>query len=220
MTARLAVLISGNGSNLQAVIDAIRMKVLDAQIVLVVSNRKDAFGLVRAEKAGISTRYLPLKPYTTAGRTRAEYDADLAQLVAASTPDWVVLAGWMHILSSAFLDRFPYRVVNLHPALPGKFPGAHAIEEAFAAFQRGEIKQTGCMVHLVPDEAVDAGPVIGVTEVPIYRTDTLEALTNRMHQAEHRLLVQSLQRLIVGDEEVSDDDEMDEDSDDDVEVYA
>ena len=213
MTARLVVLISGNGSNLQALIDAIRMKVLDAEIVLVVSNRKDAFGLVRAEKAGIPTHYMPLKPYTAAGRTRADYDADLAQIVGEAAPDWVVLAGWMHILSSAFLDRFPYRVVNLHPALPGKFPGAHAIEEAFAAFQRGEIKQTGCMVHLVPDEAVDAGPVIGVAEVPIYRTDTLETLANRMHQAEHKLLVQSLQRLIVGDEEISDDDYMDEDND-------
>lgn len=218
MTARLVVLISGNGSNLQALIDAIRMKVLDAEIVLVVSNRKDAFGLVRAEKAGIPTHYMPLKPYTAAGRTRADYDADLAQIVGEAAPDWVVLAGWMHILSSAFLDRFPYRVVNLHPALPGKFPGAHAIEEAFAAFQRGEIKQTGCMVHLVPDEAVDAGPVIGVAEVPIYRTDTLETLANRMHQAEHKLLVQSLQRLIVGDEEVSDDDYIDED--DDEEAFA
>lgn len=218
MTTRLVVLISGNGSNLQALIDAIRMKVLDAEIVLVVSNRKDAFGLVRAEKAGIPTHYMPLKPYTAAGRTRADYDADLAQIVGEAAPDWVVLAGWMHILSSAFLDRFPYRVVNLHPALPGKFPGAHAIEEAFAAFQRGEIKQTGCMVHLVPDEAVDAGPVIGVAEVPIYRTDTLETLANRMHQAEHKLLVQSLQRLIVGDEEVSDDDYMDED--DDEEAFA
>lgn len=210
MAARLAVLISGNGSNLQAIIDAIRMKALDAEIVVVVSNRKNAFGLVRAEKAGIPTRYFPLKPYTDAGRSRSEYDADLAQLVAEYRPDWVVLAGWMHILSKAFLDHFPYRVVNLHPALPGQFPGAHAIADAFAAFQRGEIKQTGCMVHLVPDEAVDAGPVIGVDEVPIYRTDTLEMLTERMHQTEHRLIVQSLQRLIVGDEEEILDDEEDE----------
>jgi len=206
MTANLVVLISGNGSNLQALIDAIHMRALDATIACVVSNRKAAFGLVRAEKAGIPTRYFPLKPYLDAERTRVEYDADLATLVAAYKPDWVVLAGWMHILSAAFVGRFPYRVVNLHPALPGKFPGAHAIEEAFAAFQRGEIKQTGCMVHLVPDEAVDAGPVIGTAEVPIYRTDTLEMLANRMHQAEHKLLVQSLQRLTIGDEEIDDDD--------------
>ncbi|MCS6825403.1 MAG: phosphoribosylglycinamide formyltransferase [Caldilinea sp.] len=213
MTAKLAVLISGNGSNLQAIIDAIHTKALDAEIVLVVSNRKNAFGLVRAERAGIPTRYFPLKPYTDAGRPRTEYDADLAQIVTEYRPDWVVLAGWMHILSKAFLDHFPYRVVNLHPALPGQFPGAHAIADAFAAFRRGEIKQTGCMVHLVPDEAVDAGPVIGVAEVPIYRTDTLETLTDRMHQAEHRLLVQSLQRLIVGDEEeIIDDEEGDAES--------
>ncbi|MFZ1770330.1 MAG: phosphoribosylglycinamide formyltransferase [Caldilinea sp.] len=201
MTAKLVVLISGNGSNLQALIDAIRMKVLPAEIVLVVANRTTAFGLERAKQAGIPAGYLLLKPYLDAGRTRVEYDADLAKMLAASKPDWVVLAGWMHIFSAAFLKHFPYRVVNLHPALPGKFPGAHAIEEAFAAFQRGEIKQTGCMVHLVPDEAVDAGPVIGVAETPIYRADTLEMLANRLHQAEHKLLVQSLQRLIVGDDE-------------------
>lgn len=214
MTAKLVVLISGNGSNLQALIDAVQMKVLDAALVLVVSNRKDAFGLVRAERARIPTHYLPLKPFLDDGRTRADYDAELAKVVAAARPDWIILAGWMHILSAAFLKHFPYRVVNLHPALPGKFPGAHAIEAAFAAFQRGEIKQTGCMVHLVPDEAVDAGPVIGTAEVPIYRADTLELLTNRMHQAEHRLLVQSLQRLLIGDDYAEDDAEDDADDED------
>jgi formyltetrahydrofolate-dependent phosphoribosylglycinamide formyltransferase len=201
MGARLAVLISGNGSNLQAILDAIRMKVLDAQVVLVVSNRHAAYGLERAAKAGVPTHYHALKPYREAGRTRQEYDADLAQIVAASAPDYVVLAGWMHILSDAFLRHFPYRVVNLHPALPGKFPGAHAIEEAFAAFQRGEIKHTGVMVHLVPDEQVDRGPVILTAEAPIYPTDTLETLENRMHQTEHRVLVQALGRLIQGDDD-------------------
>lgn len=220
MTAKLVVLISGNGSNLQALIDAIRIKALDASIALVVSNRKDAFGLVRAEKAGIPTRYFPLKAYTDANRSRSEYDTDLAKIVAEMKPDWIVLAGWMHILSAVFVERFPYRVVNLHPALPGKFPGAHAIEDAFAAFRRGEIKQTGCMVHLVPDEAVDAGPVIGVAEVPIYRSDTLEMLANRIHQAEHALLVQSLQRLIVGDSDEFDSDEFDSDDLDSDDAYV
>lgn len=200
MTARLVVLISGNGSNLQAILDAIRLRVLDAQVVLVVSNRQAAYGLARAAQAGVPTRYHPLKPYRDAGRSRTEYDADLAQIVAAAKPDWVVLAGWMHILSDAFLRHFPYRVVNLHPALPGQFPGAHAIEEAFAAFRRGEIKQTGVMVHLVPDEQVDRGPVILSAEVPIYASDTLETLTQRIHQTEHKTLVQALQRLIAGDE--------------------
>lgn len=199
MTARLAVLISGSGSNLQALIDAIRLRALDAQIVVVVSNRKDAFGLQRAEKAGIPTRYHPLKPYRDAGKTRTEYDADLAHLLQEYRPDWVVLAGWMHIFSDAFIRHFPHRIVNLHPALPGQFPGAHAIEEALAAFQRGEIKKTGVMVHLVPDEAVDSGPVIASEPVPIYPHDTLETLTQRIHQTEHGLLVQALRRLIEGD---------------------
>lgn len=199
-TARLVVLISGNGSNLQAMIDAIRLKMLDAQIAGVVSNRKDAFGLERAAKAGIPARVHALKPYTEGGHTREEYDAELARIVRAFSPDFVVLAGWMHILGDAFLTHFPYRVINLHPALPGQFPGAHAIEDALAACQRGEIKRTGVMVHLVPDEKVDSGPLIDSEEVPIYPRDTLEALTNRIHQTEHRVLVRALRRLIEGDE--------------------
>ena len=200
MAARLAVLISGNGSNLQALIDAIRMHMLDAEIAVVVSNRKDAYGLERAQKVNIPTEYVPLKPYLEDGRGRRVYDADLAELLLDYDPDWVVLAGWMHILSSDFLDEFEYRVINLHPALPGQFPGATAIQDAFEAFQRKEIKETGVMVHLVPDERVDAGPVIASRAVPIYPKDTLELLTNRIHGVEHQLLVHALQRLIEGDD--------------------
>ncbi len=201
MSTKLAVLISGNGSNLQALIDAIRARYLDAEIVVVVSNRKAAQGLQRAEKVGIPTRYHPLKPYTDAGRDRSEYDAELAAILQEYQPEWVILAGWMHILSDDFLQEFPYRVINLHPALPGRFPGANAIEEAFAAFGRGEIKQTGVMVHLVPDEQVDRGPVLAKQEVPIYPSDTLGMLTNRIHQAEHGLLVNALRRMIQGDDD-------------------
>jgi formyltetrahydrofolate-dependent phosphoribosylglycinamide formyltransferase len=200
MTAKIAVLISGNGSNLQAIIDAIRDRILPAEIAVVVSNRSKAYGLQRAEKAGIPTRVHRLKPYKDAGRSRGEYDADLAGLLKEYRPDWVVLAGWMHILSAEFLDRYSYRVINLHPALPGQFPGTHAIERAFAAYQEGEIKETGIMVHLVPDEQVDAGPVLETTTVPIYSSDTVETLETRMHQAEHQVLVRALLRVIEGDE--------------------
>lgn len=199
MPTRLAVLISGNGSNLQAIIDAIRMRVLDAQIVVVVANRQDAYGLQRASKAGIPTLYHPLKPFLEAGRLRAEYDAALADLVAPYKPDWIVLAGWMHILSDAFLQRYPYRVLNLHPALPGEFPGVNAIGRAYEAYQAGTIKKTGVMVHLVPDEGVDSGPVLATRDVAIYRTDTLEMLEKRMHQTEHQVLIEALLRLIEGD---------------------
>jgi formyltetrahydrofolate-dependent phosphoribosylglycinamide formyltransferase len=188
---RLAVFISGNGSNLQAIIDAVQVGELEAQIEVVVSNRRDAYGLVRAERAGIPTLYFPLKPYRDMGHSREKYDADLADQVAAYKPDLIVLAGWMHVLSPAFLDRFPNHVLNLHPALPGQFPGTHAIQRAYEAFQRGEIDHTGVMVHWVVPE-VDAGPAIATAEVPIYPTDSLDDLEARIHATEHRLLVEAL----------------------------
>lgn len=201
MATRLVVLISGNGSNLQALIDAIRMRVLEAEIVAVIANRKEAYGLQRAAKAGIPTRYHPLKPYRDAGQERTAYDTALADMVTAYRPDWVVLAGWMHILSNAFLQRFPYRVINLHPALPGQFAGVNAIERAYEAYKAGAIKKTGVMVHLVPNEGVDNGPVLATRDVLIYRTDTLEMLQQRVHQTEHQVLVEALHRLIEGDSE-------------------
>lgn len=197
---KLAVLISGNGSNLQALLDAIRFKVLDAEIVVVVSNKPDAYGLERAKKNNIPTIVHSLKTYKANGRGREEYDADLASLLKEYEPGYIILAGWMHILGMNFLREFPYRVVNLHPALPGKFPGAKAIQDAFEAFQQGKIEETGVMVHLVPDEQVDAGPVLGSQSVSIYPSDTIEMLKNRIHQAEHTLLVRTVDRLIHGDE--------------------
>ena len=129
---------------------------------------------------------------------RREYDSLLADVVAYYKADWVILAGWMRVLSSNFLDRFPNRVINLHPALPGTFPGTHAIERAFEAFRRGEIRVTGVMVHLVPDEGVDCGPVLAQEEVPINRDDTLESLETRIHDVEHRLLVDAIRTAIAG----------------------
>ncbi len=197
--ARLAVLISGSGTNLQAILNACADGRLPARVVLVVSNRKAAYGLVRARRAGVPTLYFPLKPYREAGRSREEYDADLAARVAEHRPDLIVLAGWMHILSPAFLDRFPNRVINLHPALPGMFPGTHAIERAFEAFRRGEIAHSGCMVHYVVPE-VDAGPVIVQAEVPIFPSDTLETFEERMHATEHRIIVKAVARALRAQE--------------------
>lgn len=188
---RLVVMISGGGTNLQAIIDAIADGKLDAEVVLVVSNRKFAYGLTRAQNAGIPTLYFPFKPYKEEGKPRKQYDADLAEKVAEYEPDLVVLAGWMHILSPAFLNCFPDRVINLHPALPGAFPGTHAIERAYDAYQNDEIEETGCMVHYVVPE-VDAGPVIAQAVVPIRSDDTFEALEARMHATEHQLIIQAI----------------------------
>ncbi|MFQ3645744.1 MAG: phosphoribosylglycinamide formyltransferase [Anaerolineae bacterium] len=193
--ARLVVLISGGGSNLQALIDAIAAGTLNAQIVLVVSNRKDAYGLQRAEKAGIPTLYFPLKPYRDAGRDRTEYDADLAQALLPYQPDLIVMAGWMHIFSGHFLVHFPRRVINLHPALPGMFNGTHAIERAFEAFQHGEMNHSGCMVHYAIPE-VDEGDVIVQARVPFLPDDTLETFAARVHAAEHQIIVQAVHILI------------------------
>ena len=194
---KIAVLISGFGSNLQAIIDAIAVGELpDVEIAVVVSNRQDAYGLERAQRAGIPTEYIPMRPYREQGRSRSEYDADLAALLQQYGVEWVVLAGWMHVLSSTFLDAFPNRVINLHPALPGTFPGVNAIERAYEAFRRGEITHTGVMVHLVPDEAVDAGPVLLQENVPIYPDDSLETLETRIHATEHRLLVEAIRRTV------------------------
>ncbi|NJK44095.1 MAG: phosphoribosylglycinamide formyltransferase [Pleurocapsa sp. SU_196_0] len=190
MTPRVVVLISGGGSNLQALIDATRNGSLEADIVLVVSNRKAAFGLERAKHAGIETLYFPLKPYKDAGKSRAAYDADLAETVAAHRPDLIVLAGWMHIDSGALVDRFPHSIINLHPALPGEFPGAHGIEDAFAAWQRGDISRSGCMVHHVIKE-LDAGEPIVTKVVPFQDGDTLESYSARLHAAEHELIVEA-----------------------------
>lgn len=196
MTARLVVLISGSGTNLQAILDAIASGTLDAEIGLVVSNRKAAYGLVRAENAGIPTHYFPLKPYLDEGKTRAAYDRDLAERIAPYKPDFVVLAGWMHVLSPAFLDCFPRQVINLHPALPGMFPGIDAIERTYEAWQRGEVPGGGCMIHYVIPE-VDAGAVIAQAAVPIAAGDTLEAFEAHMHEAEHALIVQAIRSLIT-----------------------
>lgn len=195
MQARLVVFISGSGTNLQALIDAVRDGRLAAEIVLVVSNRQEAYGLQRAQSAGIPTLYFPFKPYREAGKSREAYDADLAVAVARYKPDFVVLAGWMHILSPAFLTPFAQQVINLHPALPGTFPGTHAIERAFEAFQRGEISQSGCMVHYTVPE-IDAGPVIAQTVVPFLAGDSLTDFETRLHQAEHHLLVEAMALVI------------------------
>ena len=193
MTARLVVLASGNGSNLQALLDASQSGELDATIVAVISNNADASALTRAISSGAAAVIVAAEP----GEPRTAFDARLADACAEFSPDYVVLAGWMRLLSMAFLSNFPQRVVNLHPALPGEFPGTHAIKRALQAHQRLGLGRTGAMVHFVPDEGVDNGPVIATVEVPIEPDDTVESLEQRVHTAEHALLVKAIQQLVT-----------------------
>lgn len=194
---RIAILVSGFGSNLQAIIEAKEAgRLPGVEIALVVSNRRNAYGLRRAVQHGIPVVYFPLAPYTEGGKARAEYDADLAAILKSFGVQWVVMAGWMHVLSDAFLRHFPSQVINLHPALPGTFPGTDAIERAYRAYQRGEIEHTGVMVHLVPDEGVDVGPVVVAEVIPIRPEDSLEELEADIHEVEHRVLVEAVCRLV------------------------
>lgn len=195
--ASLVVMISGNGSNLQAIIDAIQANFLPAEIKAVISNTREAYGLERARLAGISA-VIKVK---RKDQDREQYDAELAEIVKTYQPDFVILAGWMRILSMAFIGAFPNRIINLHPALPGTFPGVNAIERAWQAFQNKEISHTGIMVHLVPDEGVDLGPVLAQRIIDIKPQDTLEDLEKRVHQCEHELLVETIHKTILQSEE-------------------
>jgi formyltetrahydrofolate-dependent phosphoribosylglycinamide formyltransferase len=188
---RLVLLASGNGTNVQAVLDACASGEIGARVVAVVSNHTIAPVLTRACAGGVPAVGLPSTP----GEARADYDTRLADTVARYEPTWIVLAGWMRILTMAFLGRFPNRVVNLHPALPGAHPGTNAIRRAFDLARNGGPAATGVMVHLVPDEGVDDGPLLSTCTVPILASDSLDELESRMHAAEHELLVATLARL-------------------------
>lgn len=191
---RIVVLVSGSGSNLQAMIDAGADGSLPADVVAVISNRPDVFALQRADAAGVPAVHVGVHP----GEQRSDYDARLADVVAGFDPDLVVLAGWMRLLTMSFLGWFPNRVVNLHPALPGELPGTGAIERAWSEAIEGTRTRTGVMVHLVPDEGVDDGPVLGTAAVDIDIPAGFEAFADLVHAAEHRLLVSTLIDLCTG----------------------
>ncbi len=192
---RLVVLVSGSGSNLQAIIDACNDDRLAAEVVAVVSNKPDVFALQRADAAGVPAVHIGVHP----GEERSDYDARLADVVAGFDPDLVVLAGWMRILTMSFLGWFPQRVVNLHPALPGELPGTEAIERAWHEAVDGRRTQTGVMVHLVPDEGIDDGPVLGTATVSIDVEAGFDAFAQTVHAAEHRLLVDTLGHLCAAE---------------------
>ena len=164
---------------------------MPADVVAVVSNRSGAYALERAATAGVPSVHVGKHD----DESRRDYDARLADIVAGFAPDLVVLAGWMRILTSDFLGWFPDRVINLHPARPGELPGTNAIERAWHEAMAGERTVTGVMVHLVPDEGVDDGPVLATDDVPIRPDDTLETLEARIHAVEHRLLVDTIAGL-------------------------
>jgi phosphoribosylglycinamide formyltransferase len=183
--------------------------------VLVLSNRKAAFGLTRASQAvpPIPTAYLALQPFLKShpALTRDDYDVEIAKIVLKANPDLVVLAGWMHVLGDGFLDlvsgvksledldnakpRKSIPVINLHPGLPGAFDGANAIDRAYDAFQRGEITHSGVMVHRVIKE-VDRGEPVIVREVEMKHGEKIEAFEERLHKVEWEVIVHAAKKVL------------------------
>lgn len=193
---RIVVLASGRGTNAQALIDACNDRsesgIGPAVVVGVVSDQPTAEVLERAERSRVAA--IPF-PRATQEDRRA-YDRRLSESVRSLQPDLVVLAGWMRILTNEFLGTVGAPVVNLHPALPGELAGTKAIERAFAEREHGRV-ESGVMVHLVPDEGVDDGPVLATVRVPIEPSDSFEMFAERMHAAEHRLLVDTVRDLVT-----------------------
>jgi phosphoribosylglycinamide formyltransferase-1 len=176
----IGVLASGEGSNLQALIDA------GLPIVAVASNNRSVRALERADAAGIASGVFPLEDYGD----RAERDAAMAAWLEERGVELVVLAGYMHLLTRPFLERFPDRIVNVHPSLLPAFPGARAVEEQLSA----RVSESGATVHLV-DEGVDSGRILRQERVPVVAGDTAETLHERIKAVEHRLLPQVVREL-------------------------
>jgi len=189
MSRRIGVLISGRGSNLQAIIDATRDGRLDAGIALVLSNRADAHGLERARRAGIETLVRDHKAHPS----REAYEAVLVDDLRARGVELVCLAGFMRLLGATFVNAFPNRILNIHPALLPAFPGLHAQRQAI---EHGA-KVSGATVHFV-DTNLDAGPIVLQAAVPVLDTDTEETLGERILEQEHRIYPEAIQRILDG----------------------
>jgi len=190
MNRNLGVLISGRGSNLQAIIDAIAAGRLDARIRVVISNRADAQGLVRARDAGIETLVISHRAFAS----REMFDGAVVAELAAREVALVCLAGFMRLLSPAFISAYPNRILNIHPALLPAFPGLDAQHQAW---EHG-VKITGATVHIVTAD-LDAGPIVLQKAVPVFDDDTSETLAARILEEEHRIYPEAIRIVLDGE---------------------
>lgn len=181
---KVAVLISGNGTNLQALIDACLVPSYPAEIVLVISNKANAKGILRAREAGITTRIIDHTKYSS----REDFDTELSMILSNSKCKLVCLAGFMRILSESFVNTWPNSILNIHPSLLPSFPGTKTHERALEA----GVKVSGCTLHFVTAE-LDAGPIIGQAAVPVLDNDTSKTLANRVLIEEHKLYALGLE---------------------------
>jgi phosphoribosylglycinamide formyltransferase-1 len=183
---KLAVLLSGRGSNFAAIHEAIASGKLDAEIVCVISNRPDAAGIERARQWGLTTHVFDHRKYPS----REAHEEDVLRALAEAGPDYICLAGYMRILSAAFVAAYPNRILNIHPSLLPAFPGVDAQKQALEA----GVQESGCTVHFV-DENLDAGPVIVQRKVAVRPGDSVESLSARILEQEHVAYVEALNLL-------------------------
>ena len=193
---KLGILISGSGSNLQAIIDATKSGALEADIALVISSRPDAYGLKRAHEAGIPTIGLTREVYAD----QAAADRLIAGEMAKAGVDYIVMAGYMRMVTTPILAAFEDKVINLHPALLPSFPGAHGIADAFNA----GVKVTGVTVHFA-NEVYDEGPIIAQQALDIFEGESLESLEERIHTIEHSLYPRVLKLVAEGRVNITED---------------
>lgn len=186
---RIAVLVSGSGSNLQAMIDASARGDMAGELAVVVSNKPGVLALERAAKAGIEAVVFDHRKFAD----RAQFDAALSEALVERSVDYVILAGFMRLLTPAFVTRWRGRLVNIHPSLLPAFPGAHALRDAVAA----RATRTGVTIHFV-DEGTDTGPVIVQESVEVRPDDTEDTLATRVHAVEHRLFPRVVDALVRG----------------------
>jgi phosphoribosylglycinamide formyltransferase-1 len=185
----LGVLVSGSGTNLQAILDAVRDRKLDARVAVVVSNVEGAAALERARSAGVPAVVVDHKHFAD----RGAFDAAVVERLGEHGVEVVVLAGFMRLLTPVLLDAFPMRIVNVHPALLPAFPGVHGVRQALAY----GVRVAGCTVHFV-DRGTDTGPIIAQTAVPVLDDDDEATLTARILEKEHELLPRVLQWIAEG----------------------
>ena len=186
---KIGILISGRGSNMVALVDAVRSgEIPDSEVAVVISDKREAAGLGKAAERGVETLVIE-----RAGRKRAEHDAEIAAELEKRGVELVCLAGYMRLLSPAFVDAFRGRIVNIHPSLLPSFPGLDAQAQAIEA----GVAESGCTVHFV-DEHLDAGPVILQRKVPVLPGDTAETLAARILEQEHPAYVEAVKKLANG----------------------
>jgi phosphoribosylglycinamide formyltransferase 1 len=185
----IAVFISGSGTDLQSIIDAIEARKVSARIAVVLSNEPDAYGLVRAQQHGIPTAVVNHRNYTN----RQDFETAVLAVLRDFPVDLICLAGFMRLLTPDFLRRFPHRVINIHPALLPSFPGTHGQRDAFDY----GVKFSGCTIHFV-DEGVDTGPIIMQAVVPVLPDDDEESLKARILAQEHKIYPQVIQFFAEG----------------------